>query len=76
MLVVSGLNIRFSRYERGLRRRYLQVITDLDLEVKAGEVVAVVGASGSGKVCWPMPSWVFCQRTLPCAVLSYFRGSP
>jgi peptide/nickel transport system ATP-binding protein len=49
MLVVSGLNIRFSRYERGLRRRYLQVITDLDLEVKAGEVVAVVGASGSGK---------------------------
>ncbi|MBD1918251.1 MULTISPECIES: ABC transporter ATP-binding protein [Cyanophyceae] len=49
MLSVSNLSITFSQYEKGLRRRQLTVITDLDLEVKAGEVVAVVGASGSGK---------------------------
>ncbi|HEY9735515.1 MAG TPA: ABC transporter ATP-binding protein [Trichocoleus sp.] len=49
MLSVSNLSVTFSQYEQGLRRRQLTVITDLDLEVKAGEVVAVVGASGSGK---------------------------
>ncbi|QQE67407.1 peptide ABC transporter ATP-binding protein (plasmid) [Leptolyngbya sp. BL0902] len=49
MLTVSNLSVTFSQYEQGLRRRQLTVITDLDLEVNAGEVVAVVGASGSGK---------------------------
>lgn len=49
MLSVSNLNVTFTQYEQGLRRKQLTVITDLDLEVKAGEVVAVVGASGSGK---------------------------
>ncbi|MBD0336973.1 MAG: ABC transporter ATP-binding protein [Cyanobacteria bacterium Co-bin13] len=49
MLSVSNLSVTFSQYEKGLRRKQLTVITDLDLEVQAGEVVAVVGASGSGK---------------------------
>jgi peptide/nickel transport system ATP-binding protein len=49
MLSVSNLSVTFTQYEQGLRRKQLTVITDLDLEVKAGEVVAVVGASGSGK---------------------------
>ncbi|MBD1874228.1 ABC transporter ATP-binding protein [Nodosilinea sp. FACHB-131] len=49
MLSVSNLSVTFKQYEQGLRRRQLTVITELDLDVKAGEVVAVVGASGSGK---------------------------
>lgn len=49
MLSISNLSVTFTQYEQGLRRRQLTVITDLDLEVQAGEVVAVVGASGSGK---------------------------
>ncbi|MBD2233766.1 ABC transporter ATP-binding protein [Phormidium tenue] len=49
MLSVSNLSVTFKQYEKGLRRKQLTVITELDLEVKAGEVVAVVGASGSGK---------------------------
>ncbi|MGB3300417.1 MAG: ABC transporter ATP-binding protein [Phormidesmis sp.] len=49
MLSISNLGVSFTQYDQGLRRKQLTVITDLDLEVQAGEVVAVVGASGSGK---------------------------
>jgi len=49
MLSVQNLNITFTLYDRGLAQKQLTVITQLDLDVKAGEVVAVVGASGSGK---------------------------
>jgi peptide/nickel transport system ATP-binding protein len=36
-------------YDRGLAQKQLTVITELDLTVQRGEVVAIVGASGSGK---------------------------
>ena len=49
MLTISNLNITFTQYDQGLRRKRLTAIADLDLTVQAGELVAVVGASGSGK---------------------------
>ena len=49
MLTISNLSITFTQYDQGLRRKQLTVITDLDLTVQPGELVAVVGASGSGK---------------------------
>ncbi len=49
MLSISNLGVIFTQYDQGLRRKQLTVITALDLDVQAGEVVAVVGASGSGK---------------------------
>ncbi len=49
MLTISNLSITFTQYNQGLHRKQLTVITDLDLAVQAGELVAVVGASGSGK---------------------------
>ena len=49
MLTISNLGITFTQYEQGLLRKQLTVITDLNLTVQAGELVAVVGASGSGK---------------------------
>jgi peptide/nickel transport system ATP-binding protein len=49
MLSVQNLSVTFTMYDQGLTQRQLTVITELDLEVSAGEVVAVVGASGSGK---------------------------
>ncbi len=49
MLSVQNLSVTFTMYDRGLTQKQLTVITDLDLEVQAGQVVAVVGASGSGK---------------------------
>ncbi|QFS51242.1 ABC.PE.A, peptide/nickel transport system ATP-binding protein [Nostoc sphaeroides CCNUC1] len=36
-------------YDVGLTQKQLPVITDLDIEINSGEVVAVVGSSGSGK---------------------------
>lgn len=49
VLEVHDLKIAFSMYQRGLKKTSLKVIQALDLAVQAGEVVAVVGASGSGK---------------------------
>jgi len=49
MLSVQNLSVTFTMYDAGLIQKQLTVITDLDLEVNAGEIVAVVGSSGSGK---------------------------
>ena len=49
MLKVHNLSLEFRRYQAGLRKNSMMVITDLDLEVNAGEIVAVVGSSGAGK---------------------------
>ncbi len=49
ILEVEGLFLSFTQYGTGLRQRNLEVIHDLSLSARAGEVVAVVGASGSGK---------------------------
>lgn len=49
VLEIRGLKISFTQYERGFRQTELNVIRDLDVKVRAGEIVAVVGSSGSGK---------------------------
>ena len=49
MLTVKQLSINFKCYGKILQRRYLTTIHDLSLFVHAGEMVAVVGASGAGK---------------------------
>lgn len=49
VLTVSHLAISFHQYERGLRRRTVTPVVDMSLTAQAGEVVAVVGASGAGK---------------------------
>lgn len=49
LLRVEHLDVYFRMYDKGFRHRDSHVIKDLSIEVAAGEVVAVVGASGSGK---------------------------
>lgn len=49
VLKIEHMNITFTQYEKGLHQTELPVIRDLNLEVHAGEMVAVVGSSGSGK---------------------------
>ena len=49
LLEIRDLAIAFDRYDTGLRRVRLEVVTALDLHVAPGELVAVVGSSGSGK---------------------------
>lgn len=49
LLKIKHLSISFTQYERGLRQKEFFVIKDLNMEIKEREIVAVVGASGSGK---------------------------
>ena len=49
MLEVENLSISFLQYQTGLKQRTLQVISDLNIKINAGEILAVVGSSGSGK---------------------------
>ncbi|WP_201588004.1 ABC transporter ATP-binding protein [Psychrobacter jeotgali] len=49
ILEVSDLSISFNQYTGGLKQRELNVVSGLDLSLKKGEILAIVGASGSGK---------------------------
>lgn len=49
VLKIENMNITFTQYDRGMHQTELPVIRNLDVEVCAGEMVAVVGSSGSGK---------------------------
>lgn len=49
ILEVKNLNVAFNQYTKGLRRRRLDIIKNLSLDVREGEIMAIFGASGSGK---------------------------
>lgn len=49
MLSVRNLSIEFSRYASGRQRKSIHPVRDLSLDIEAGEIMAVVGSSGSGK---------------------------
>lgn len=49
VLEVKHLSVSFSQYGRGLSRRVIFGVRDLSLSIHDGEIVAVVGSSGSGK---------------------------
>lgn len=49
LLCVEGLSVTFKRYDKGFTQYGMKVISDLSLEVQKGEILAVVGQSGSGK---------------------------
>lgn len=49
ILEVQDLSISFTQYEIGLRQRELKVVNHLDIDIGKGEIMAVVGSSGSGK---------------------------
>lgn len=49
LLEVKDLSVSFRMYTDGLHQSDLKVISDLAITVDAGEVLAIVGSSGSGK---------------------------
>lgn len=49
LLSVKDLTVSFSQYDHGWEKFDLEVIHSLDVEVYPGEILAVVGSSGSGK---------------------------
>lgn len=49
LLEVKNLSLSFRQYQSGLYESEIKVVSKLDLTINEGEIVAVVGASGSGK---------------------------
>lgn len=49
ILTVKDLSISFAQYTKGLRTRTITPIRSLSLSLYEGEILALVGASGSGK---------------------------
>ena len=49
ILEIQGMSVSFGQYAHGFSKTTLEVIRDLDVKVREGEMVAVVGSSGSGK---------------------------
>ena len=49
ILEVKDLSISFNQYIGGLKQKELNVISSLDVSLEKGEILAIVGASGSGK---------------------------
>lgn len=49
ILSIKNLSVSFSQYQGAFHRKNILAIKDLSLDVREGEIVAVVGSSGSGK---------------------------
>lgn len=49
ILEVENLSVTFKQYTEGFRQKQSTVISGLDVTMEEGEILAVVGASGSGK---------------------------
>lgn len=49
LLEIRNLSISFRMYQGRFRQKELKVISDLNLTVRSGEILAVAGSSGSGK---------------------------
>jgi len=50
MLEIKDFSLEFNRYDQSsFRRSPLKVISHLDLSVRNGEIVAIIGSSGAGK---------------------------
>ena len=46
---IQHLSVKFRQYAETFSQQWIPAITDLSVAVHAGEIVAVVGSSGSGK---------------------------
>ncbi|WP_053364921.1 ABC transporter ATP-binding protein [Bacillus sp. FJAT-27245] len=49
ILEVENLSVSFKQYTSGLKQVHHQVISNLSITLETGKILAVVGASGSGK---------------------------
>lgn len=49
ILEVNGLSIAFTQYNKGLKQKNIQAVKNFSIELNEGEILAVVGSSGSGK---------------------------
>ena len=76
LLHVDDLHIRFPRYARALSQQHLTVVSGMSLHVGAGEVVALVGASGAGKSLLAYSVLGFLPNTAVETGTVTWRGDP
>lgn len=76
LLEISELGISFSQYSRGLRKRELHVISDLSLHVHFGQMVAIVGSSGSGKSLLANAIMGILPKNAQVKGRMFFKGEP
>lgn len=49
ILKVKDLSVSFTQYSKGLNEVIINPVKSLNIEINSGEILAIVGASGSGK---------------------------
>ena len=76
VLKVENFGVSFLQYTQGLDRQSLNVITDLDLELHAGEILAVVGSSGFGKSLLAHGILGIFSENAETSGTIYYRGHP
>ena len=74
ILSVKDLSVSFRMYDTGLEQYDLKVISNLSLDVRPGEIVAIAGSSGSGKSFWLTQSWDCFRKTLPYQEKFPYKG--
>ena len=71
----ENLSVSFQRYDqRALKRSELRVISDLSLDAREGEIVALAGASGSGKSLFAHAIMGILPRNATVSGGLYYRG--
>ncbi|MBU1140393.1 MAG: ABC transporter ATP-binding protein [Proteobacteria bacterium] len=74
MLKVENFSVSFSYNSSQLSKKQVSAITSLDIEVKAGEIMAVVGQSGAGKSLLAHAILGILPRNAHTAGKIYFKG--
>lgn len=76
LLEVKDFALSFRMYKKGLREHFFHAVRKLNMTIYEGEVVAVIGASGSGKslladaILGILPDNALCSGAL------YYKGKP
>ena len=66
ILEVNNLSVSFQMYDNIFKQKILQAISELNIKVYAGEILAIAGSSGSGKsLLAPVPN--------SCPVLAHLQ---